>query len=138
MRGAEVKIPAFTRGKLQLSALEIEGTRNLAILRINVERVIGIVCSKYTILSSTVPIDLVFTRTGEQITHVLRSTCILLLFQKSSSVLYSSCEIVSVHIVCSYSCIEKGDGTVVRCSLANPLRDCYAGSLPAFALSFLV
>ena len=70
MRGAEVKIPAFTRGKLQLSALEIEGTRNLTRLRINVERVIGIMCSKYTILSSTVPIDLVFTRTGEQITSL--------------------------------------------------------------------
>ena len=54
---AEVKIPAFTRGKKQLSPLEIEQTRKIAHTRIHVERVIGLVRNKYTILQSTIPID---------------------------------------------------------------------------------
>ena len=55
---AELKIPAFTRGKKQLDPLDIEATRGLAAVRIHVERVIGLVRQKYTILSGTVPINL--------------------------------------------------------------------------------
>ncbi|KAK7893343.1 hypothetical protein WMY93_022495 [Mugilogobius chulae] len=40
--GAEAKIPAFTKGKSQLSPLELEATRKIAHLRIHVERVIGL------------------------------------------------------------------------------------------------
>ena len=54
---AEVKIPAFTRGKKQLSPLDLEATRKIAHNRIHVERVIGLVRNKYTILQSTLPID---------------------------------------------------------------------------------
>jgi hypothetical protein len=54
---AEVNIPAFTRGKKQLSPLEIEQTRKIAHTRIHVERVIGLVRNKHTILQSTIPID---------------------------------------------------------------------------------
>ena len=54
---AEVKIPAFTRGKDQLSPLELETTRKIANCRIHVERVIGCVRQKYIILSSTIPMD---------------------------------------------------------------------------------
>ena len=36
---AEVKLPAFTRGKKQLSQLEVDTTRQLARVRIHVERV---------------------------------------------------------------------------------------------------
>ena len=54
---AEVKIPAFTRGKKQLSPVELEATRKIAHNRIHVERVIGLVRNKYTILQSTIPVD---------------------------------------------------------------------------------
>jgi hypothetical protein len=54
---AEVKIPAFTRGKKQLSPFEIEDTRKIAHTRIHVERVIGLVRNKYTILQSIIPVD---------------------------------------------------------------------------------
>lgn len=54
---AEVKIPAFTRGKQQLSPLELEATRKIAHTRIHVERVIGLVRNKFSILQSTIPID---------------------------------------------------------------------------------
>ena len=40
---AGVRIPAFTKGKNQLSPLDVESTRKLASNRIHVERVIGIV-----------------------------------------------------------------------------------------------
>ncbi|XP_041347169.1 uncharacterized protein LOC121367048 [Gigantopelta aegis] len=43
---AEVKIPAFTRGKNQLAPVDIETTRKIAHVRIHVERVIGTVRQK--------------------------------------------------------------------------------------------
>jgi hypothetical protein len=54
---AEVNIPAFAKGKKQLSPLELESTRKIAHSRIHVERVIGLVRNKYTILQSAIPID---------------------------------------------------------------------------------
>ena len=55
---AELKIPAFTCGKNQLDPIDLESTRGLASVRIHVERVIGVVRQKYTILQSTIPISL--------------------------------------------------------------------------------
>lgn len=46
MYAANVKIPAFTKGKKQLSPCDIEATRGLAAVRIHVERVIGTVRQK--------------------------------------------------------------------------------------------
>ncbi|XP_047127793.1 uncharacterized protein LOC124808639 [Hydra vulgaris] len=54
---AEVKIPAFTKGKKQLSAVDIESTREIAQSRVNVERVIGLARNKYTILKEILPVD---------------------------------------------------------------------------------
>ena len=59
---AEVKIQAFTRGKGQPSLLEIESTRYIANCRIHVDRVIGCVRQKYTIMGSTLPIDYLLTK----------------------------------------------------------------------------
>ncbi|XP_057709254.1 uncharacterized protein LOC130927444 [Corythoichthys intestinalis] len=52
---AEVKIPAFTEGRSQLDASDVESTRKNAHLRIHVKRVIGNIRNKYTILSNKVP-----------------------------------------------------------------------------------
>jgi hypothetical protein len=54
---AEVKIPAVTKGKKQLFPLELESTSKIAHSRIHLERVIGLVWKKYTILQSGIPID---------------------------------------------------------------------------------
>ena len=67
---AKVKIPAFTRGKDQLSPLEIEMTRKIANCRIYVERVIGCVRQKYTVLLSTLPIDYLITKDETDMTMV--------------------------------------------------------------------
>ena len=57
MMGAQLHIPSFTRGKAQLSAKEVESTRRIANVRIHVERVIGSLKQKYTVLQSTLPIE---------------------------------------------------------------------------------
>ena len=54
---AELAIPAFTRGKDQLDPVDVEKTRGIANVRIHVERVIGLLRRKFTILSGILPID---------------------------------------------------------------------------------
>jgi len=56
---AKVKIPPFTRGKKQLSKMDIDSARKLSSIRIHVERVIGVIRQKYTILQSTLPINMI-------------------------------------------------------------------------------
>jgi len=55
---AEVKVPPFTRGKKQLSRVEVDTARRLSRVRIHVERVIGMIRQKFTILQSTFPINM--------------------------------------------------------------------------------
>ena len=76
---ARLHIPALTKGKDQLSALEIEET--IANVQIHVERVIGLVRQKYTVLQGTLSIDYLSNRSGEdsplidRIAHVCCALC---------------------------------------------------------------
>ena len=54
---AKLAIPAFTKGKRQLDPVSVEKTRGIANVRIHVERVIGLLRQKYTVLQSILPID---------------------------------------------------------------------------------
>jgi len=77
---AQLHIPAFTKGKQQLSAAEVESTRKIANVRIHVERVIGCVRQKYSILRGIIPIDFVIKRVGEDvpaIDRIVRVCCAL-------------------------------------------------------------
>lgn len=56
--GARLEIPAFTRGKKQLSLQEVEYSKRLSKVRNHIKRVIGLLKNKYTILQSTLPISL--------------------------------------------------------------------------------
>ena len=57
LKQANLEIPVFTKGKAQLDPVDIETSRGTANVRIHVERVIGLVRCKYTILQSTLPVD---------------------------------------------------------------------------------
>ena len=80
MHQARLHLPAFTRGKDQLSAIEVEETRSIANVRIHVERVIGNVRRKYAILNGTLPINFLTLRDGEErplIDKIVRVSCAL-------------------------------------------------------------
>ena len=51
-------IPAFTRGKSQLSAKEVEVSRKIASVRIHIERVIGLLKNRYTTSQGILPLTL--------------------------------------------------------------------------------
>ena len=77
MMQARLHIPSLTKVKDQLTASEVEETWAIANIRIHVERVIGAVCQRYTILirqrytilQGTLPglIDFVIKRNQEDI-----------------------------------------------------------------------
>ena len=56
---SELLIPAFTKGKKQLSAKEVEVSRKIASVRIHIERVIGLLRNRYTILKGIIPSRLI-------------------------------------------------------------------------------
>lgn len=65
---AEVKTPAFMKGRKQLSMTDIVKTRDIARVRIHVERVIGCIRQRYTMLGGPVPIDHLLTKDIDGIT----------------------------------------------------------------------
>ena len=80
MTGARLHIPAFTRGKKQLPASAVHDTRGIANVRIHIERVIGCVRQKYTILSGTLPIEFLKGMSKDElplIYHMLPVCCAL-------------------------------------------------------------
>ena len=54
---AKLNIPAFTKGKDQLDSVDVGQTRKIATVRIHVERIIGLLRPKYTILQQTLPTE---------------------------------------------------------------------------------
>ena len=67
---AEVKNPAYTQGKNQLSPLYVESSKQLANLSSQVVRVIELVRQKYTVLNSILPLDLLTCKGGEKATTI--------------------------------------------------------------------
>ncbi|KAL1485394.1 hypothetical protein MTO96_010116, partial [Rhipicephalus appendiculatus] len=61
---ARLHIPAFTKGKRQLSAVDVESTRKLANFRIHIERVIGLVRNKHVIMKSVLPLEYATRKPG--------------------------------------------------------------------------
>ena len=64
---APVKTPPFTKGKNQLSKTEVDNSRQLSRVRIHVERVIGGVRQKFSLLESTLPNNLIMCTSQEDI-----------------------------------------------------------------------
>ena len=72
MMQARLHLPAFTRGKHQLEAYEVEDTRTLANVSYSccVEHVIGLVCQKFSILRGILPIEYVTKKNDESCPHI--------------------------------------------------------------------
>ena len=62
---AEVKIPAFMKGRKQLSVADVISTRKIAHVRIHVERVIGVLRRRYSILGGTLPTDYMLNKDSD-------------------------------------------------------------------------
>ena len=56
IKGAKVITPAFTHGKTQMSAKDVETSRKIYNVRIHVDRVIGLLKNKYLILKGPLPV----------------------------------------------------------------------------------
>lgn len=65
LKQARLVIPAYTKGREQLDPIDVEKTRALASVGIHVERVIGLLRRKYTILQSTLPTDFLNNDNGQ-------------------------------------------------------------------------
>ena len=63
--GVELIIPTFKKGKKQLSAKEVEISRQIASVRIHVERVIRLIKNRYKILDCVLPLTLLKTLSEE-------------------------------------------------------------------------
>ena len=59
---AQLVIPFFSRGKKQLNPEDVELMRRIVNVRIHVERVIGSIKQKYSLLDRTLPIDFLLNR----------------------------------------------------------------------------
>ena len=70
LHGARLKIPPFTRGKQQLSQREVETSKQLSAVRIHVERVIGLLKNKYTILQGPLPVCLLKHKGDLQVANI--------------------------------------------------------------------
>lgn len=71
-RGVKLNIPSFTRGKRQLSEVDVTRTRRIASVRIEVERVIGKM-KNFRILKSSLP--LVFHKMLDHIVVICAALC---------------------------------------------------------------
>ena len=60
--GAKLEIPSFTKGQDQMRAQDVEATHVIANVKIHVERVIGNLRKKYSIINGTLPIDYLFSK----------------------------------------------------------------------------
>lgn len=81
LQGASLDIPAFTRGKAQLSASEVEETRRKANVRIHVERIIGSTRQTFPILSATAVLPWEYIQPNEHhqvlVDSIVRVCCAL-------------------------------------------------------------
>ena len=70
LHGARLIMPAFTKGKMQLSQQEVEISQRVARVRIHVERVIGELKNKYTILQGTIAVNCLKHRADDELSNV--------------------------------------------------------------------
>lgn len=82
---AVLNIPTFLRQKVQFSTEEIRRDKQITALRIHIERIIGLIREKYTILSNTVLVNTLarFQNGHSIIDLIVKVCCILVNFNKT-------------------------------------------------------
>ena len=79
--GAKLEIPSFTKDQSQLGPEEVDETRTIANVRIHVERAIGNLRKKYSILNGTIPIDFLIKNNDEKVAtldKIVHTSCALI------------------------------------------------------------
>ena len=76
IHGATLEIPAFTKGKKQLAQREVELSQQLSHVRIHVERVIGAMKNKFTILKGPPPTILLKHDNDVGVSHIDKILCV--------------------------------------------------------------
>ena len=81
---SELFIPAFTKGQKQLTAKEVETTRQIATVRIHLEPIIGEIKNRFRILDGPLPITFIkslIDECGENLVPTIEKlvTCVHLL-----------------------------------------------------------
>ncbi len=70
IHSAHLEIPAFTRGKKQLMQREVEQSREFCSVQIHVERVIGVLKNRYTIIEEPMQIKMLKRKYDSEDTHI--------------------------------------------------------------------
>ena len=84
VHGARLELPAFSRGKTQLTQCEVEKSKQLSMIRIHVERVIGLL-KTFTILKRPLPVDVLKINFLLYVVHLLTVVCSIVPWLGSSS-----------------------------------------------------
>lgn len=93
MAGLELLVPAFTKGRAQFSAQDIERSRQLSSVRIHIERVIGLMKNRYAILQGIIPLRMVNSLKNESLHSAFSSAdklvgCCAILTNLSGGIVY--------------------------------------------------
>ena len=95
VHGAKLELLAFTRGKTQLTQCEIEKSEQLSMVRIHVERVIGLLKDKFTILNESLPVDVLKHKHDIEVANMRN----FLLYVVHLLILKQICCVLSMHYV---------------------------------------
>ena len=95
--GAALLYPAFTKGSNQMTAREVEQSGKLSSVRIHIERMIGLMRNRYTILQGTLPLSLLKSAKDEAMQEPVSSidkivTCCAALTNLGDGIVYREFE----------------------------------------------
>ena len=86
VHGTKLEIPGFMKGKTQLSQRKVEVSKQLSMVRIHMERVIGFLKTKYTIGKGPLPVELLKHKYDTEVANIdkiLVVCCTLTNFSKA-------------------------------------------------------
>ena len=111
----QLEIPFFTQRKKQLSMDEVEYSQRLSKVRIHIERVIGLLKNKYTILQSTLPVSTLRCNAGSETSLIDKIvTVCTALINLCQSVIESINETIQQNFMSLHACIQHNSAISPR------------------------